>query len=342
MNGELHTDFISDWDTWDHLVECSPEGSVFSHSTWLASLCRCTGSVLKGVGYFNGTNLIGGVAFSEVRLGPIKKATVPILTPYGGFLTIPSPDGSRESAVESMLHKTSDALMEFLTKHYHHVFLVHTPSLRDTRPFDWDGWTVKNRYTYFVELDSPEKIWERFERRTRNAIRKAEHGDFSFAIEENFPEFWELCKKTYDKQDLAVPASGSLIQKHYSTMLENDLIFTGAVKTEKGKWVAAVLFIRNGDDLCAWLSGAEPGLEDQGIMSFLYWKVMESFFDKYNRFDFLGANIPSQARFKRGFGGRLVSYPLAERYSPLWMGPLMRFATRLRGRQSFGSTTGGW
>ncbi len=331
MKGDLRTDFITDWNAWDDLVRQSPQGTVFSGSTWMESICRLTGTEMKGVGYFNGTDLMGGAAFSEVLRGPFRKATVPILTPYGGFLAIPL-KGHRESKREAHLQKISQELMDFLARNYHHIFLVHTPSLSDTRPFDWAGWSVKNRFSYLVELDTPYEIWERFERRTRSSIRKAEEPGYTFVFEENIEQFCTLYEKTYQKQGIDLPASKELINEHYSTLIENDIAFTAVVKDTSGTWAAAVIFIKNGNDLCAWLSGAEPELESHGIMSFLYWKLMESSVGKYAKLDFLGANLPAQAKFKRGFGGKTVCYPLTETYSRGVSGAILKFLNRLRHR----------
>ena len=333
MKGDLRTDFITDWEAWDDLVKQSPQGTVFSGTTWMESMCRLTGTEMKGAGYFNGNDLIGGVVFAEVCRGPFLKATVPILTPYGGFIASPL-RGHRDSKSEAHLHKISQELMDFLARNYHHVFLVHTPSLNDTRPFDWAGWSVKNRFSYQVELESPYEIWEMFERRTRSSVRKAEGLGYTFVIEDNIERFCTLYEKTYKKQGIDLPASKKLLSEHYSTLVENNLAFTAVVKDTSGTWAASVIFIKNGNDLCAWLSGAEPEMESHGTMSLLYWKLMESFFEKYASLDFLGANIPAQAKFKRGFGGKAVGYPLTETYSKGVTGAFLKFLNRWRHRST--------
>ena len=65
--------------------------------------------------------------------------------------------------------------------------------------------------------------------------------------------------------------------------------------------------------------GGEPVgvMENTGATSLLYWQYLCKIEHKY--FDFVGANIPAVAFFKRGFGGDLTPYYVSEGYKSKWI-----------------------
>ena len=79
-----------------------------------------------------------------------------------------------------------------------------------------------------------------------------------------------------------------------------------AIVSPEGEIASIVIFVEGFDTLYAWVAGADPTFNPSGATSLLYWRVFEQ--TDFEKFDFVGANIPAIAKFKRGFGGDLVSY----------------------------------
>ena len=90
-----------------------------------------------------------------------------------------------------------------------------------------------------------------------------------------------------------------------------------------------MVFVDGPDTSYAWAAGADPALNNTGATSALYWQYFTA--TKKKRFDFVGANIPAIAFFKRGFGGDLVPYYVSEGYKSTWVKRAISARRALRG-----------
>ena len=79
----------------------------------------------------------------------------------------------------------------------------------------------------------------------------------------------------------------------------------------------------------AWAAGADPAYNHTGAISLLYWQYWDAVTHKC--FDFVGANIPSIAFFKRGFGCDLVPYYAVVGYKSRWVKRAFGIRQALRG-----------
>ncbi|HDY89999.1 MAG TPA: hypothetical protein ENH82_17995, partial [bacterium] len=92
MEKKIKVKRIEDVSMWDEFVANSPHGTVFSTSTWLKAGASAQGGNPVIFGVWEEKSLIAGVSFVEIIRGPLKKATTPVLTPYGGFVYNGDPD----------------------------------------------------------------------------------------------------------------------------------------------------------------------------------------------------------------------------------------------------------
>ena len=81
---------------------------------------------------------------------------------------------------------------------------------------------------------------------------------------------------------------------------------TQAIVSPDGDIASIVIFVEGFDTLYAWVAGADPAFNASGATSLLYWRSFQQ--SRLKKFDFVGANRPAIAKFKRGFGGDLVPY----------------------------------
>lgn len=130
---------IEDVSLWDKFVATSPQGTIFSTSRWLNAASSVQGGESLIVGVWKNDQLVAGVSCIHITQGPFKKATSPVMTPYGGILCRPDA-GKRPSEAESFNMCCAEQLIRYLSTRYHHVFLVHAPELKDIRPFIWAAW----------------------------------------------------------------------------------------------------------------------------------------------------------------------------------------------------------
>src|SRR5205823_9304662 len=75
-----------EYEGWNAFVESSPQGSVYSTSTYLSALCSALGVRFRILAAKRGDELLGGVAFVEQQVGAgLRVAPRPLLY-YNGLL----------------------------------------------------------------------------------------------------------------------------------------------------------------------------------------------------------------------------------------------------------------
>lgn len=150
------------------------------------------------------------------------------------------------------------------------------------------------RKTYIVNISDLEKTWANFEKRTRYDIRKAEKNSIL--------RFSKLQKHSF------------LRQKHdnkFSDKWVSDLYFL-----LKEKKMGKLYLLPEAGAIVAWINkekaywlmaGSTARGKKKGIPSLLLWQIIEDLHRMgFKELDMVGANTPSIAFFKRGFGGKLT------------------------------------
>ena len=296
---------ITEAGAWDEFVRTATGGTVFSTSAWLECAEEAIGAPVRIYGCYHKGNLVAGVSGSERKRGPFRFFTTPDLCPHGGFLH--APVASESPARRESEHSTATkVLAEFLAQRYDSVRLTHAPDIIDMRDFAWSGWDVQPRYTYYLPLGDPEAIWKRVERRVRTVVRKAEKEDCRLRQVEDTELLRRQYELIYAGQPGGAPVSSEIVERFVAAAQRKELAQIQLVESAAGEPASIVAFVRGFDCLHAWVAGADPAFRDSGATSLLYWKILEQ--AGGGNFDFVGANIPGIALFKRGFGGELVPY----------------------------------
>lgn len=305
---------IEDTAVWDAFVRTASGGTVFSTSTWL----KCAGEVFGGeavlYGCYKKGNLVAGCSALGLRTAGLSKATTPPLTPYGGIVYARI-EAKRPAKIEAERSGATCALMDRLTSDFHYVQLSHSPALTDAREFLWREWDVAIRYTYLHDLSDLDRLWDRFENRTNTVVRKADRTGCAVRPCEDLDLFVRQYERIYHAQHTVPLISGARAAAFCRAVGDAGLSRMYVAESPEGEPASVVVFVLGFDTLYAWVSGAEPRLNATGATSLLYWRVFQEMAGQYHRFDFVGANFPPIAKFKRGFGGDLAPYFITERYS---------------------------
>jgi len=304
---------IEDAALWDEFVSASPEGTLFSTSGWVCMAARAQGGVPVMLGVFDDGRLVAGAAYVEVSRGPLRKASSPVLTPYCGFLFRPF-HGKRRSEEESFRHAGAAPLVGYLSGRYGHVYLVHTPGVLDMRPFIWNGYTATVRYTYILDITDPDRLWDLMEHRVRTVIRNA---GGSLTVETPFTTevFGGLYEHVYLDRGNEPPVRRGTVVRMVKDVLDAGAGELRVVKDADGAPLCAGVFVRDARMVYAWVSGAIPSKNSSGAMTLLFWDTVCRYRGSHAALDMAGANLPSVAFFKKGFGGSLVHYFVTERYA---------------------------
>lgn len=311
--------------TWENFVDTATGSHPFVRGAWLRCAREALGSDLIVRGAYSGEALVGAVAGQETT-GRVRRLATPALLPHAGFLfrrplsdQLPRQEADRTSAWQALLADSD---------RFQHLHLSCGPGIIDVREALWAGWQAHPRYTYQLDLPQDrQQVWDGLERRTRTVIRKAENGGYRVQPTVDHAAFGELYRQTYG--NTAPPVDTDLTQRFVLAALAAGLVEGHSVIAPSGQTVATVYFAldRTRQDSClyAWVAGVDPACRDSGASALLYWKVLEA--TSASSFDFVGANMASIALFKRGFGGRLVSYHALEKWNSSWR----RWVATLRG-----------
>ena len=318
MADVYETHEVEDQEAWDGLVRRSSEGTVFSTSPWLRCAQAGSGGRIRRIGCFKNGRLVGGCGFIEVSRAGLKKGITPVLTPYGGVLTVP-PESERPAHIESERNRIVRELVRELVADCHYVQLFHSTRLSDVRQFLWTGWTSRVLYTYLIDLRDLDQLWNSyFEKRTNNAVRKAEKSGFSVHRADDVAVLVDLYRGLYARKARNPPVPYPIVGAFYQAAQDAGLAQMYEATDRSGTPVSACVVVPDSDTVYAWISGADPDSDRLGATSLLYWRILQDVSTSHNWFDFVGANMPSIARFKRGFGGVLHTYYATEKHrSPL-------------------------
>lgn len=309
---------IDDTEEWDAFVRGAVHSTVFSTSAWLRAAQQAMGGEVLLYGCYKNHNLIGGCSGLSVRRGILSKVTTPLITPHGGMLYAPIP-AKRRAKLEAEYAEATARMADRLASEFSYIQLSHAPTLMDIRTFIWRDWAVRTRYTYVMELTDLARLWDQFETRTWTVIRKAERAGFRVRREEDLDLFKTQYRMMVQARGITSALSLEATTAFYKAVQDAGLSETFLAESAEGIPACMVVFVRGFDTLYAWISGADPQFDQSGALSLLYWRVFQEMASEFPRFDFVGANLPSIAKFKRGFGGELVGYFVTEKYASPWI-----------------------
>lgn len=279
----------------------------FSDPGWLSATARAIGARPLIAIAGDSVPPVLRVAFARtVRAGRPIALTMPIGAYVGWHEEYPGnlAPGRREGRLSDALNE----LAEWFEKSFAFVRLALPPEVCDLRPFLWRGWQSEHRYTYRIDLTqlSTSHLRSTF----RKALRKSEQRDHEvvqLSGDEAATALSIGLAGTCERQKGAEIVGTSQLDTYLKTICRHPAVKTVAVVRDS-RVLAAVAF---GFDKCTaydLLAGTtEDGLESHASVA-VRWSALEIARDLVPTFDFCGANIPSIAYFKRGFGGELVPY----------------------------------
>ena len=323
-------------DTWDRFVELSPQGTLFHTSAWGRAIAAAYAPAVPAVvACFEEKTLVGGCVCLERERYGMATAVMPLLTPYAGFV-LEEPAGEKFSDTTSRSHAILAAMGEYLRQRYAYLNLVLAPHLEDVRPLQQQGFVLRPRFTYYVNLRlPPEEHWGRFDGSARRQIRKAEKEPFEICGRLPLAEGYQLVEQTFSRHGQECPVPYRLFEAvvEHPALADHREILAAWHGENLVAFVVLLMFNRT---LYYALAANHPAYLPSGVSSLLVWQIVKRYAGHdWNAFDFVGANTPSIARFKENFNPRLQLYFQIEHYgSPaLRIGRELRTLLRGEGRQ---------
>lgn len=311
----------SQFGDWDCFVESSPQGTLFSTSSWLSA----SGQRFSIYGVLQNGRLIAGipVAHRVLPLG-VKSAEHPPLTPYLGVLHEPSEAKYvKRITREKEIHR---AIAMQLKQDFGNIRFNFHPGETDLQPFIWEGYSSDVRYTYRMPLDDISRVWDEMEKRRRNDIHRAERDGVVVEKSVDFEDFFSLVEKTFERQSMQAGFRATAIR--YDQLLSSSnqrQIFIA--KDDARAPIAGVYLVWDQHRAYYLLGGYDPESGHTGASAIAMWEAIQFAANelKLAQFDFEGSMVPAVEQFFRKFGGTLTPY-----YSVSWASPFFELVLNLR------------
>lgn len=285
---------------WQVLEQASPQRSPFSTLSYARRAAEAYGLRCRmHLIVVNGQDTAGAIIFWR-RRGPYREVRLPPFTQYSALLLRAT---SSEAAVHARTSRL-EMLLDSLENTYDRLDLMATIS--DVRPANWRRWRVQPLYTYTLALASgPATMhW------SSSAVRTWRRYQECFRVEETGPDpartVVSLCQESYRRHGRTLPGGQeSLLSLVRNLQRDGQVRLFTATRHGQDAVEAGLAVLLNGDRACYWVAGSAPGPS----MTVLLGRVLPLLGEAgVTHFDFVGANTPSIAEFKRRLGPRLTPY----------------------------------
>lgn len=282
----------------------SPIRTPFAHPAYAEAIRAVTDLAFDRV---SNAASEGSLGVFYKRRGPFREAVVPPFTAYSPLLLDALP-------TEAVVHNQSDGLSRLLNRLSGFSFaVVHLPPhFQDIRSLQWKGWQLKPLYTYHVTLAEKPDLLATWSAAPRRVVKKYTSAYTIREGAEHLEIVADLCHASYQRQQRRnpLPAAALIHLQRLVTNAGMTRTFT-ATHTASGTIESGFTLLMDDRTAYYWIVGSQPG----PAMTVLLGHVLPTLqAEGIEVFDFMGANTPSIAEFKRRFGASLVPYYRAEHY----------------------------
>lgn len=304
---------------WGAFLGTAPSATIFHANKWLAVLARTYGCEIRRLGFLEGGCMVAGIPVVVRRKFIYRIAGSPasgLVTPYQGPVCR-EPTRYIE-AFEAFWRYAGSAGWDF----------VEVTPPPDNLPVDCRLKDPQIRYepqrTVHLDLTLGEaKLFQEMDPECRRAIRAAkkrgaEVTEVDAGGDEWIDSYFHASSEMYRRQGRP-PAIPRTFFENLRDIFMADLRLKILIAVYRSEVIAGAVFLVDRETLyfCDGVSrSAYNHLRPSNLIhwTIICWACMQGL----RTYDMLGANIPSIARFKKGFGGRFVPY-VTYRRSQDWL-----------------------
>lgn len=313
----------SELEKWNKMVARCPRGTVFHTLEWTDALSEVFQVSKLGLGIYQGGELVGilpaflhKTAIFKLLLSPLHGAG----TPYGGPL------------VESeLLGDTFMAWQKFAEEEgVHYIDVGFSPQGDiDCDILRANGYICERRFTYLLDLNrGVDSLWQRLDQKCRNMVRKSMKNAVKvveISDVEQLGEYYQMSVDTYAKSHTKPILPLKLYRQLFETLHPKGMLKVLFAQYD-GKLVAGAFFPCFDNRIYYWDGASYRDYYRVAPNNLIQWHLIEwAASHGFKSYDMLGANIPTIAAFKKGFGGELVQTAYAYRYNS----PMARFGRQI-------------
>jgi hypothetical protein len=243
--------------------------------------------------------------------------TTPALAAYAGW-TESYPADLASERIETRRIEAMSELAEWCERNAAYSRIVLPPEVADIRPFVWRGWRTEVRYTYRVNLlEHTRSLYRTSLRRNLETAQAAGLRSVVLTGAGAVLGLQQTVRATFRRQNETLPLGETPWSQYLESLTRLATVeILGVLHGEVMVATVAVGYdqVNPGDTAparsCAYelIAGTTNEGATLGASAFAMSSALELASQRAVEFDFAGANIPTIAHYKHGFGGRLVPY----------------------------------
>lgn len=291
-----------EFEHWDQFAEAAPGGTFFHMTRWAKIIRNVFGRDFQILALFKNETLQAGFLHWPKTIFAYRMITRAPVTPYQGFIFKPSTKAKSSGAIAAN-QTLSNLLIKHLLEKYHYIDIVSVPQQTDVRPFIWQGFSARPRYTYTFPLLPFGELKKKFSQALRRKIKNLSGG---LQVEESqeTAALLQFVMESYRYHGIEPPVVETHLQKLFLALSEQEWAHIFYLKKD-GSAKAGLLLLEDANNVYALFAGVDSSARKVSYTEYLYTECMKDSRFSGKRFDFLGANTQDFEQFKRSFGGEL-------------------------------------
>lgn len=291
---------------WDVFVSRSEQANPFTTTTWLESSAAALDLHLDFWVVLKGQEWVSAVAMPHRHAMGRKWFRGLPLAAYSTVVHRERTSGHAASR-ESERIEAGRALAQALSRNYRLISLLLSPTLRDVRPWQWEGWTAKPRYTCVLGLDPLPVPTDSVRRHVRKCVESGVRFDGAWDLD----SFWGVFEETRERQGFDVRLGRERFFGLAKSLKDAGLAWMATARTAPGEPVSSQIMLGMPGTPTAfmWLAGTRREQLASGVSAWLMLEIASELARRGHRqWDLCGADYPNVARFKSELGSALQPY----------------------------------
>ena len=287
---------------------CELENSIciYDQPWWLDVICGSENWDV--VIYEKNGNILGALPYYFKSKYGIKYISQPMFTQHNG-IWIKYKDNMVESKKISYEKEVVYALLsEIEGKGFAFYQQAQSPSLRNWLPFYWKGYNDSTRYTYRLnDISDPMALFSGFQSNKRKNIKKAIKAGYEVKFDISAKDFYELHKRSLEKQGKTIFYSFELFEKMVTTAYKHNSGRTAYIDCE-GEMMCALFNLWDQQFGYNLISAINPETRNTGAPDLLVYSMIQFCSNKVKGYDFEGSMIEGVEESFRHFGATQTPY----------------------------------
>ena len=245
--------------------------------------------------------IVAGALFRILHRPGLRLLLPAPLAPYQGPWLLPrgvaEPDREERHAAETLR-----VLARGLAQGFDRIQMILPPEQVDARPFLWEGWDSRARYTCLLDLSKPLDP----NRAVVKQVRKAREAGLGVWPSTDWLLLHALWAESLGNQGVALPLGEAAFAACCRRLAGHGLLHLWISGPSEGEaWFANAVLVE-GDRAYDWVAGASRDQAPSGGNQLLKTTICEALGSRgVSCFDLVGGDHPGIAAYKRSLGARL-------------------------------------